>query len=224
MDDERTDGAGAVRPKRGRPRDVTIDERVLEATRASLAEVGWGRTSMRGVAERSGVSRPAIDRRWPSKAHLVLESILGATPNLDAFDGVDAAGWVDAVIDGSFELFDREDVQAAAPGLLATLRDQDDIRQALWAGFSGPASDLVLQLHGDEHRDGPGAGAVGADEQRRLVDAQAAIVIAAGSAFFLSLVVGGDDGVRARVIESLANTLAELVDTSGDPTNPDRPR
>ena len=87
--EQSTSGAA---PSAGRPRDIRIDERVLAATRASLVELGWERTSIRGVAERAGVSRPAIARRWPSKAHLVLEAILGATPDLDAFDGVDLAG------------------------------------------------------------------------------------------------------------------------------------
>jgi len=176
----------------GRPRDVRIDQRVLAATRASLAELGWDRTSIRGVAQRSGVSRPAIARRWPSKAHLVLESILGAAPDLEAFDGVDRAGWVAAVVDGSFGLFDRADVHAAAPGLLATLRDHDDIRKALWEGFSGPASALVAD---------------------RSVDAQAAIVLAAGAALFLSLVASDDPALRDRVAAALTDSLPAIVES-----------
>lgn len=202
MPNEQARAVEAPPTSAGRPRDIRIDERVLAATRASLAELGWERTSIRGVAERSGVSRPAIARRWPSKAHLVLESILGATPDLDAFDGVDLAGWIAAVIDGSFELFDRADVHAAAPGLLATLRDHDDVRQALWDGFSGPASALALQLRDRENVPPPDV----------LLDAQAAIVLAAGAALFLSLVVDGDDRLRHRVTAALDTALAEIVD------------
>jgi AcrR family transcriptional regulator len=193
----------------GRPRDVLIDQRVLAATRASLAELGWDRTSVRGVAERSGVSRPAIARRWPSKAHLVLESILGATPDLDAFDGVDRAGWVAAVVDGSFGLFDRADVHAAAPGLLATLRDHDDIRKALWEGFSGPASALVAEAPGRGAADqATGDRVTGAE----LVDAQAAIVLAAGAALFLSLVASDDAALRDRVTAALTDSLSAIFE------------
>lgn len=206
MTDEQDDGFGEQRSNPGRPRDGHLNSRVLDATRASLAEVGWERTSIRGVAERSGVSRPAIARRWPSKAHLVLESILGATPDLAAFEGVDRSGWIDAVIAGSFELFDRDDVHAAAPGLLATLRDHDDIRQALWDGFSGPASALIEppQTGGD-----PGTHA-SADT---LVDARAAIVLAAGAALFLSLVAGDDARVRDRVTTALTASLTEIIES-----------
>ena len=187
----------------GRPRDALIDQRVLEATRASLAELGWERTSVRGVAERAGVSRPAIARRWPSKAHLVLEAILGATPDLGAFNGTDRASWVAAVIDGSFELFDRPEVHAAAPGLLATLRDHDDIRRALWEGFSGPASALVAE---------PASGDGDQFDRDRLVAAQTAIVLAAGAALFLRLVAGGDTELRDRVTTALTSTLPDIID------------
>ena len=212
--DEQSEAVEARRTGPGRPRDAGIDERVLAATRASLAELGWERTSIRGVAERSAVSRPAIARRWPSKAHLVLESILGATPDLDAFEGVDIDGWIAAVIDGSFELFDRADVHAAAPGLLATLQDHDDIRQALWAGFSGPASALIPQLddHGHAVHD---AGEARRSAPDQLVDAQAAIVLAAGAALFLSLVVGRDDQIRDRVTTALAASMGRIVSPPG---------
>jgi len=201
------------RAGRGRPRDERLDERVLAVTRASLEELGWERTSVRGVAERSGVSRPSIARRWPSKAHLVLAAILGETPDLDAFTDVDMAGWIDGVVDGSFALFDRSDVQAAAPGLLATLRDHEDIRAALWHGFSGPASALAVAVRHDggvDALDAAGAGEHVDDDL--LVDARAAIVIAAGSALFLSLVVGADDELRRRVETVLTTAMTELLD------------
>jgi AcrR family transcriptional regulator len=212
MANEQNEAMEARRSNPGRPRDIRIDERVLAATRASLAELGWERTSIRGVAERSCVSRPAITRRWPSKAHLVLEAILGASPDLAAFEDVDLAGWIDGVIDGSFELFARADVHAAAPGLIATLRDHDDIRQALWSGFSGPASELALQLHDREGVDVRDAATEDRPPPDLLLDAQAAIVLAAGAALFLSLVVGGDDRIRERVTTALAASMAGILD------------
>lgn len=211
MASEQDDLDTAVRSGPGRPRDARLDARVLAATRASLDELGWERTSIRGVAERSGVSRPAITRRWPSKAHLVLESILGATPDLAAFQDVDLEGWVEGVIDGSFELFDRSDVRAAAPGLIATLRDHDDIRQALWEGFSGPASALAVQLQrrGTDASDPSSSGSPSDD---LVLDAQAAIVLAAGAALFLGLVVGDDEQIRDRVTTALTSSMAAILD------------
>ena len=173
----------------GRRRDPAIDDRVLAATRASLVEHGWDATSVRGIAQRAGVSRPAIARRWPSKAHLVLEAVLGAEPDMVRFEGVDLDGWIEGVIDGSFELFERHDMRSAMPALLAMLRDHDDVRSALWDAFTGPASDLV------------------ADQGVRTDAARAAIVVAAGAALFSSIVIGDDDGLRADVRELLRSVL-----------------
>lgn len=126
----------------GRPRDISIDERVLSVTRDLLVEVGWDRLSMRLVAVRTGVGRSSLNRRWSSKAELVLHAILGETPDLAPFSGTDLAGWIDWVVRGSHELFARPDVRAAVPGLLLALGENDDLRRDLWARFSGPAVQL----------------------------------------------------------------------------------
>lgn len=169
---------------RGRPRDTSIDERVLKATRALLVEVGWQRLSMRLVAARSGVGRASLDRRWPSKAALVLHAILGESPDLAPFAGTDLTGWIDWVVRGSHELFDRPEVKAAAPGLLLALAENSDLRRSMWSDFSGPAVDLFTA----------DVGAESADERRRAeLDARAIIAMAAGAALFLTTVATEDD-------------------------------
>ncbi|MBP2328385.1 AcrR family transcriptional regulator [Kibdelosporangium banguiense] len=70
----------------GRSRDARIDSAVLVATVALLGEVGYTALSMGMVAERAGVHRPAVYRRWPSKRHLVVDAVadslgLQPTPN-----------------------------------------------------------------------------------------------------------------------------------------------
>ncbi|WP_433608649.1 helix-turn-helix domain-containing protein [Prescottella agglutinans] len=199
-----TDSAAST----GRPRDPRIDADVLAATREMLLEVGWEQLSMRGIAARAGVSRAALSRRWASKAHLVLDSLLGATPDLEPFEGTDRTGWIDWVITGSAQLFSRPDVREALPGLLAALRDHEDLRTALWQGFSGPAAELFA-AHGAA--DGP------ASEQTRardLLDAKAVLVLASGAALFSSLIAEGDDTpeLRARIRE----LLVPVADRSGE--------
>ncbi|QBJ96508.1 TetR/AcrR family transcriptional regulator [Rhodococcus sp. ABRD24] len=184
-------------PASGRPRDPRIDAEVLAATRDLLLEVGWEQLSLRAIATRAGVSRAAMSRRWTSKAHLVLDALLGATPDLEPFEGTDRAGWIDWVVAGSAELFSRPDVREAAPGLLAAIRDHEDLRNALWRGFSGPATALFV-AHGSE-------AATEQERERDLLDAKAVLVLAAGAALFSSLIAREDDTpeLRARVRELL---------------------
>jgi AcrR family transcriptional regulator len=67
----------------GRPRDERIDERVLTAARQLLVDRGLQAMSLDAVAERAGVSRSTIYRRWASSDELVLDAIddaLGQLP------------------------------------------------------------------------------------------------------------------------------------------------
>jgi AcrR family transcriptional regulator len=69
-------GAGqADRPRRGRPRDATIDTRVLSAAVDELAEHGVGGFSVNRVALRAGVAKRGIYARWPDRDDLVLAAL-----------------------------------------------------------------------------------------------------------------------------------------------------
>lgn len=59
----------------GRPRDATIDERVLTVAAAHLAQHGYEAMSLVRVAAEAGTTRQALYRRWPSKADLATAAI-----------------------------------------------------------------------------------------------------------------------------------------------------
>jgi AcrR family transcriptional regulator len=58
---------GIGRRGRGRPRDTSIETAVVEASIAEIAEKGLDATTMEGIADRSGVSKATLYRRWPNK-------------------------------------------------------------------------------------------------------------------------------------------------------------
>nr|WP_246597797.1 helix-turn-helix domain-containing protein [Nocardia tengchongensis] len=64
-----------TRHRLGPHRDPAVDTAVLDAARALLVEQGYTATSIDAIAARAGVSRPAIYRRWPSKAHLIAQAV-----------------------------------------------------------------------------------------------------------------------------------------------------
>jgi AcrR family transcriptional regulator len=59
----------------GRPRDPSIDDRVLEITRRQLATHGYDGLTLSAVAREAGTTRPALYRRWPGKAELATAAI-----------------------------------------------------------------------------------------------------------------------------------------------------
>jgi AcrR family transcriptional regulator len=69
----------------GRPRSEAAHQAILDATLELLAEVGFSALTVEGVAQRAGVGKATIYRRWPSKLPLVVE----AFGQLPAFEDVD---------------------------------------------------------------------------------------------------------------------------------------
>lgn len=66
-------GAGRAR---GRPFDSTLDDRVLDACLNLLLESDVGSpVTISAVTERSGVSRAAIYRRWPTREALLITAL-----------------------------------------------------------------------------------------------------------------------------------------------------
>src|SRR6188768_2552984 len=67
-----------MKAQSGRPRNPRIDEAVLKAAAELVVEVGYADLTIAAIAERAGTSKPAIYRRWPSKAHLLHEAAFPA--------------------------------------------------------------------------------------------------------------------------------------------------
>ncbi|MGW0230769.1 TetR/AcrR family transcriptional regulator [Actinopolymorpha singaporensis] len=66
-----------ARPRRGRPRDAEVDRRILAAARETITAHGYAGLSVDAVAERAGVAKTTLYRRWPSKARLVADLVSG---------------------------------------------------------------------------------------------------------------------------------------------------
>jgi len=125
-------------PRRGRPRDPSIDTRVLAATAEVLAERGYAATSVQEVARRAGVPASAIYRRWPSRLELIEDA---AYPGLDALDLTptgDLHHDLHRLVDGLQEVLTRPASRAALPGLVAEYQAEGNWRSAdRWVPVSG---------------------------------------------------------------------------------------
>src|SRR5256885_1020862 len=63
-------------PKRGRPRSGRTEKAILKAASDLVASTGLADMTIEGVAERAGVGKASIYRRWPSKGALVFDAVL----------------------------------------------------------------------------------------------------------------------------------------------------
>lgn len=90
MTDSRTAGGTAERltqaaARRGRPRDALVDEAILQAGWAVLAEAGYAGLTFEAVAERAGCSRPALYRRFAGRRELVMALIESAMAAVEPY-------------------------------------------------------------------------------------------------------------------------------------------
>jgi AcrR family transcriptional regulator len=67
---------------RSRRRGEVLERALYEATLAELAEVGYGKLTMEGIAARAHTGKAALYRRWASKHDLVHAALVFALPSL----------------------------------------------------------------------------------------------------------------------------------------------
>jgi AcrR family transcriptional regulator len=159
--------------RQGSRKDPAIDTAVLAAARRLLVERGYAATTIDLIATTAGVSRPAIYRRWSSKAHLVHEA---AFPDLgpDAPED-DFVAEVTRLCHGAIAMYGDPAVREAIPGLLIELRSDRRLRRVLSDRLEATArGELAARL----------GGAVEAGTARDGIDADTLMDVIAGGAWY----------------------------------------
>jgi AcrR family transcriptional regulator len=200
------EGAQAERsspaPRPGRRRDPRLDESLLDATRAILDESGYGGVTIEAVAARAGTSKPAVYRRWPSKAHLVHEAAfpIGAPGSLLPDTG-DLTTDVHDMVVGAVQMFSRPTVRSALPGLLAELIADPTLHAKLLARFETAVWSAFRQRI---------AAAAARGEVRSDVDADVLIDAIAGASF-MAMTLRSTESLDDRWMTSLADLIGKGI-------------
>jgi AcrR family transcriptional regulator len=186
--------ATSHRRRQGSRRDPSIDAAVLAATRRLLIDRGYSATTIDLIATTAEVSRPAVYRRWSSKAQLVHEALfpdLGPEPPEDDF-----AAEITRLCRGALRMYEDPAVREAIPGLLNDLRSDRRMRRVLSDRLEATArSQLAARV-----RD-----AVAAGTARPGISADTIMDVIAGGAWYAVCVR------RIKDVDGAAKELAELV-------------
>ena len=121
----------------GRPRDPRIDSAVLQATVDLLSETGYAELSVDAIARCAGTSKPAIYRRWPSKAHLVHEAVFPIDSGTELPDTGSLAGDVREMVRRTVAVLTTPAARAALPGLVGEMAADLTLHAALLERFGG---------------------------------------------------------------------------------------
>jgi AcrR family transcriptional regulator len=120
----------------GRPRDPRIDTAVLTAAVELLAGTGYAELTVDAIAKRAGTSKPAIYRRWPSKAHLVHEAVFPIDDTTDLPDTGTLHGDVREMLRRTVAVLTTPAARAALPGLIAEMATDLTLHAALLVRFN----------------------------------------------------------------------------------------
>jgi AcrR family transcriptional regulator len=114
---------------RGRPRDSAADGRILQAARDLLLTAGYAGLAIDEVADRAGVAKTTLYRRWPTKDHLAIAVYAQA-------------------LDQEVPVSDTGDVQADLTTYLRQIATTlDQVRRAgRPAEWNGPSAGIVAEL------------------------------------------------------------------------------
>jgi AcrR family transcriptional regulator len=124
----------------GRPRDPRIDDAVLRATVELLGTSGYADLSVDAIAKRAATSKPAIYRRWPSKAHLVHEAVFPISEATELPDTGWLEGDVREMVRRSTGVLTTPAARAAMPGLLAEMATDPTLHSKLLDRFGDVTS------------------------------------------------------------------------------------
>jgi AcrR family transcriptional regulator len=128
--DARSDTRGNGGASAGRPRSEVAHQAILDATLELLTEVGFSALTVEGVAQRAGVGKATIYRRWPSKLPLVVD----AFRELPAFTDVDTgtlAGDLKAMLTQYLRDFLATPLVTVYPSLAAERRHNPELGELL---------------------------------------------------------------------------------------------
>ncbi|WP_326699884.1 TetR/AcrR family transcriptional regulator [Streptomyces sp. NBC_01754] len=129
----------------GRPRSAAADAAILEATRASLVDLGWSKLTMSDVASRAGVAKTTLYRRWAGKNELVVDAVAVLFDELELPDLGSLRADVQAVVLQFAALLDRPETRTALMAVVAESTRDEALRDRIRNSIVARQKRLVLQ-------------------------------------------------------------------------------
>ncbi|NEB37074.1 TetR/AcrR family transcriptional regulator [Streptomyces sp. SID14515] len=128
----------------GRPRSTAADAAILEATRASLVDLGWSKLTMGDVATRAGVAKTTLYRRWAGKNELVVDAVAVLFDELELPDRGSLAADVQGVVLQFASLLERPEARTALMAVVAESTRDDSLRHRIRSAIVDRQKRLVL--------------------------------------------------------------------------------
>lgn len=130
----------------GRPRSTAADHAILHATREALVELGWTKLSLGDVAQRAGVAKTTLYRRWPGRNELVVDAVAALLDeHLRLPDTGSLAEDIAGVVRQFAELLRRPEVKTGLMAVVAESTHDERLRLRVKAAIVDRQKELVLR-------------------------------------------------------------------------------
>ena len=183
----------------GRPRSAEADAAILRATFELVGEVGFEALTMEGIADRAGVGKATLYRRWSSKEELVIAVIEEFVSEITIPDTGAIEGDLLHLMNEAVRVY-RGRAGAVVAGLVPALTGDRPLAVALRTSFLKPrraALRTVLER------------GVERGELRSDLDYELALDFLGGPLFYRLLITGGriDAGLARGVVRVMLDGL-----------------
>jgi AcrR family transcriptional regulator len=184
----------AERRLTGRPREARADRAILDATLALMGDSGVDDLRMDDVANRAGVGKATIYRRYRSKDELVTAAVAALVGDIAIPHTGSTEGDLLALMRDAVDVYSGTVAARAMPSLVAAMHSDPALAKAMREGFlaSRRAALAVVLERGVERGD-----------LRNDLDVELALDVLGGPLFYRLLITGGpiDDRLAQGVVE-----------------------
>lgn len=189
---ESTAGKGVI----GRPRETRTDRSILTATIKLIAERGIQDVRTEDVAQRAGVGKGAIYRRYRSKDDLITAAVAELVSDIAIPDTGSTRADVLGLMRGAVAVYTDPTAAGVMPSIVGEMARRPELARVVRAAFlSGRRSALREVLER-----GIARGDLGGD-----MDLELALDVLGGPLFYRLLITGGP------IDERLAENVTELI-------------
>jgi AcrR family transcriptional regulator len=189
----------------GRPREARADRAILVATIELMAERGVRDLRMGDVAERAGVGKATIYRRYRSKDELVADAVATLVSEIVIPDTGSTRSDLLALMRQAVELYSGPLARGLMPALLEETRRNPELASTVRDRFLAERRSALSAVLDRGVRRG---------DLRRGLDLELALDVLGGAIFYRLLVTG------AAIDERLAEGVVELILRGFAPTRP----
>lgn len=188
----------------GRPRSERAHRAILDATLELLAEEGWSGLTIEGIADRAGVGKATIYRRWDNLQQVLTAAVEEFVSEIVIPDTGSLRSDLLGLMKGAVEVY-RGRPGRIMPGLVAAMARHSEVATAVRDGFLAErrrALKAVLDRGIDR------------GELRRDIDGELLLDFLGGPLFYRLLITGG------AIDEELARGTVDMMLRGATPRGP----